>query len=155
MILFYSLHSTKQRCHRLNNLWQFKYFPVVYSHSPSLGRTISSRALFISFQKSMGWNALEKGNNMLHRARTLFLFSQCHSVKVSDMYQLHTTARLVVSSVSSMETSDYNLNIEASHIQLFRGCAQSLLHIRLIRLKSLDEITWIDANVKMLYSNPF
>lgn len=78
---------------------------------------------------------------MLHRARTLFLFSQCYTVKVSDKYQLHTTARLVVNSVSSMETSNYNLNIKASHIQLFRGCAQSLLHIRLIRLKSLDEIT--------------
>lgn len=55
--------------------------------------------------------------------------------------QFHATARLVVNSVTSMESSNHSLKIKPSHVQLFCGSVQSLLHIHLIRTKSLDEIT--------------
>lgn len=54
-----------------------------------------------------------------------------------------------------MESSNFNLKIKPSHVQLFRGNFQSLLHIHLITRKSLDEITWFNANIKMQYINPF
>lgn len=93
----------------------FKCFPAVYSCA--FQQFILTTSLwvkqfevnsycFLPFEKAWAEIHLEKGTSMLCRARTLFLFNQCYSVKVSDKDQFHTTAILVVNSTTSMESSN-------------------------------------------------
>lgn len=104
------------------------------------------KCCFVPSEKVWAGIHIEKEPSMLCRARTLFLFRQLYSVRVSDKDQFHTTGRLVANSVTSMESSNYNLKLKASCIQLFHGSGQSLPQVHLDRRHSPDEITSISSN---------
>lgn len=157
MILFYSLTSTDNRCHKMNNLWE--YLSIIQQHLLTTSLWVKQFEVrscwFPPFEEVQAGTHVEKGTGMLCRARTWFLFSRCYLVKVSNKNQFHTTGRLAVNSVTSTESSNYNFKIKPSHIPSSCGSVQSLLHIHLIRRKSLDEVTWINTNIKTQYINPF
>lgn len=90
---------------------------------------------------------------MVCRARTSFLFGQCYWESHND--QLHTTARLLLSSVTSTQSSNYNVQLKASCVQLFYGSGQSLLQVHSVRRCSPDEIISINSSTEMQCIHPF
>lgn len=139
----------------MNNLWQFSGASQQGFLSTSLGNTIKVKSCFVPSEKVGAGIPAEKGPGLLCRARTSFLFGQCYPARVSDKGQFHTTARLLVNSVTSTESSNYNLKLKATCVQLFCGSGQSLLQVPLVRRYSPDEITSINSNTEIQCVHPF